>query len=261
MTLRRRIGMMAIAALAIGICGCSAPQDTSSVVINVSAASSVSKALGEINTAYAALKPWVTVVPNYGGSGTLQTQIENGAPCDVFISAVAAQMDNLEAKGLLLAGTRKNLLNNHLALVVPKDSALGLTAFTDLVEPRVKLIAIGDPGSVPAGAYARQTLQEFGIWDAVQPKLILGANVSQVLQYVDSKNVDAGVVYSTDALSDPNVKMVTVGPTDIDAAIVYPVAIVKTSKNVSAARDYIDFLSSAAAKAVFEKYGFSMSAK
>jgi molybdate transport system substrate-binding protein len=256
----KRAAQLSLALIFLAAAGCANHTPPAAVTLNVSAASSLTKALDEINKAYSVQNPSVTVVPNYGGSGTLETQIENGAPCDVFVSAAAAQMDSLQTKGLLFDGTRRNLLNNHLALVVPKDSTLGLTAFTDLVEPRVKLIAIGDPASVPAGAYARQTLVEFGVWDAVQPKLILGANVSQVLQYVDSKNVDAGIVYSTDALSDTNVKMVAVGPTDIDAAIVYPVAVVKASRNPSTASAYVNFLFSSEAKAIFQKYGFSMAA-
>lgn len=227
------------------------------VTINISAASSLTAALNEVNKAYTALKPWVTLTTNYGGSGTLQTQIEQGAPCDVFISAAAAQMDNLQNQNLLLAGSRVNLLTNNIVLIVPKGNPLGLTSFNDLTLSKVRLIAIGDPKSVPAGAYANTAFTEFGILTAIQSKFILGANVTQVLQYVDSGNVDAGVVYSTDALSDSNVVVVATGPADVNALIVYPGAIIKASKVAAAAQDYVNFLGTARAKAIFVKYGFA----
>ena len=167
-------------------------------------------------------------------------------------------MDNLQNKDLLLAGTRINLLPNKIVLIVPKGNTLGITSFSDLTLDKVKLIAIGDPKSVPAGSYAQQAFTELGILAAIQSKFILGANVTQVLQYVDSGNVDAGVVYSTDALSDSNVTVVATGPADVNASIVYPVAVIKTSKNADAAKDYINFLTSAQARAIFVKYGFAM---
>ena len=231
------------------------------MAINVSAAATLTNALNEINKAYAALKPWVTLTANYASSGTLQTQIENGAPCDVFLSAAAAQMDALQAKDILLAGSRINLLTNTIVLIVPKASTLGLKSFNDLTLPSVKLIAIGDPKSVPAGTYAQQAFTELGILSAIQSRFVLGSTVTQVLQYVDSGNVDAGVVFSTDALSDSNVTVIATGPADVNASIVYPTAIIKASKNAAAAQDYVNFLSSSQAKTIFEKYGFAMAAK
>jgi molybdate transport system substrate-binding protein len=228
------------------------------VTLNICAASSLTNALNELNKLYTQAKPWVTITPNYGASGTLQTQIENGAPCDVFFSAAAANMDNLQTQNLLLAGMRKNLLTNKIVLIVPKASTLGLTGFNDLTLAKVRLIAIGDPKSVPAGTYAQQAFTKLGILAAIQSKFVLGSNVTQVLQYVDSGNVDAGVVYSTDALSDSNVTVVATGPADVNAGIVYPAAILKASKYADAAQDYMNFLSSAQAKTIFEKYGFAM---
>jgi molybdate transport system substrate-binding protein len=228
------------------------------VTLNISAASSLTNALNEVNKLYTQAKPWVTITPNYGSSGTLQTQIEQGAPCDVFLSAAAAQMDNLQNENLLLAGSRVNLLTNTIVLIVPKNSTLGLKSFNDLTLPSVKLIAIGDPKSVPAGAYAQQAFTELGILSAIQSKFNLGANVTQVLQWVDSGNVDAGVVYSTDALSDSNVTVIATGPADVNASIVYPAAIIKASKVATAAQDYLNFLSSTQAKAIFVKYGFAI---
>jgi molybdate transport system substrate-binding protein len=163
------------------------------VNLNISAAASLTDALKEINKLYTQAKPNVTFTANFASSGTLQTQIENGAPVDVFISAAAAQMDNLQKKELILTDSRQNLLNNKVVLIVPADSALGLTSFKDLASDKVKKVAIGDPKSVPAGTYAQQAFDELGITSQVQPKYVMGADVRSVLSYVESGNVEAGV--------------------------------------------------------------------
>jgi molybdate transport system substrate-binding protein len=170
-------------------------------------------------------------------------------------------MDNLEKGGLLVSGTRKNLLTNKIVLIVPKGNPLGLKGFNDLTGSSVKKIAIGDPASVPAGTYAQQAFTELGLLNTIRSKFVLGANATQVLQYVDSGNVDAGVVYSTDALSDSNVAVVATGPADVNAGIVYPVALINTSKNEDAAKDYENYLFSQDAKTIFQKYGFALAAK
>ncbi|HSW58511.1 MAG TPA: molybdate ABC transporter substrate-binding protein, partial [Dehalococcoidales bacterium] len=206
-------------------------------------------------------KPHVTLTPNFASSGTLQSQIENGAPADIFISAAATQMDNLQKKDLILAESRKNLLLNKVVLIVPGDSTLGITSFNDLAAEKVKKVAIGDPKSVPAGNYARQAFDQLGITAPIQPKEILGADVRQVLTYVESGNVDAGIVYSTDALTSTKIKVVASAPDEINAKVVYPAAIIKASKVSDAAMDYLNFLFSSQAKAVFEKFGFSMASR
>jgi molybdate transport system substrate-binding protein len=231
------------------------------VTLNVSAASSLGDVLKAINIAYVAQNPNVAITANFASSGTLQTQIENGAPADVFISAAPAQMDNLQKKGLLLDDTRKDLLNNRVVLVVPNDSTLGLSSFSDLALDKVKKIAIGDPKSVPAGTYAAQAFDQLRITAQVQPKEVLGADVRQVLTYVEGGNVDAGIVYSTDALTSTRVRVVAAAPPEINAKVVYPVAAVKASKVPDAAIGYIDFLFGTQAKTLFEKYGFTMVAR
>ena len=260
---------MLIVTLATTACGPSAPaakvpatpppsaSPAAKAALTVSAAASLTDILNAINGAYVAQNPAVAIAPNFASSGTLQTQIENGAPVDVFISAGATQMDNLQRQNLLLNETRRDLLNNRVVMVVPFESALRLTSFGDLALDKVKKIAIGDPKSVPAGMYASQSFDELGITAQLQPKEVLAADVRQVLTYVESGNVDAGVVYWTDAITSPKVKVVAVGPEDINAKIVYPVAVMKASKNRDLAKSYIDFLLGAQAKALFEKYGFT----
>ncbi len=238
----------------IGLAACAAKQP---VTLNVSVAASLTDAIKEINSLYIKDKPNVTITPNFASSGTLQQQIENGAPVDVFLSAAQAQMDNLQNKDLLLNDTRQNFVNNKVVMIVPLDSTLGLTSFNDMATDKVKKVAIGDPKSVPAGKYAHQAFDQLGITAQIQPKEVLGSDVRQVLTYVESGNVDAGIVYSTDALISNKVKVVASAPSEINAQIVYPVAVIKASKIPDVAKDYLHFLFSVQAKTVFEKYGYA----
>jgi len=232
-----------------------------SVELNISAAASLTDAIKSIDDLYMQSFKMVKITANFASSGTLQQQIEQGAPADVFVSAALTQMDNLQKEALIWDTTRQNLLLNKVVMVVPVDSTLGLTSFNDLALDKVKKIAIGDPKFVPAGTYAGQAFDLLGITAKVQPKEILGADVRQVLTYVETGNVDAGIVYSTDALTSTKVKVVASAPSEINAKVVYPVAVIKASKNPEVAKHYISFLSGPQAKAVFEKYGFSMATK
>ena len=228
------------------------------VTLNISAASSLSNVLKVFDTAYTQANPNVTIVLNTGASGTLQTQIQNGAPADVFISAATAQMTALEQSNLVVTSSVKNLLNNTLVMIVPNGSTLGLSSISDLATSKISKIAVGDPASVPAGTYANLAFAELGITAAVQSKLILCANVTQVLTTVASGNVDAGLVYSTDALSSNQVKVVAQAPADINAQIVYPEAVINTSKVQGAAQTYLSYLSGSSAVTLFIQYGFTM---
>ncbi len=229
--------------------------------LNVSAAASLTDALKEINSLYLQQNSGVALTANFAGSGTLQKQIEQGAPADVFISAAPTQMDSLQNQGLILSETRRDLLNNNVVLIVPDDNKLNITGFADLAGDNIKRIAIGDPKFVPAGTYAQQIFDELGIADQIQTKLILGSDVRQVLSYVESGNVDAGIVYSTDALASDKVKVVASAPEDINAKVAYPVAVIKSSNNADPAKTYINFLFSHEARLIFEKFGFSMADK
>ena len=226
--------------------------------INLSASIVLSDALKEINLLYILANPGSTIVPNFTSAGTIQQQIENGAPCDVFIAAALVWMDNLHDKGLIIEDTRRDLVGNSLVLVVPAENSLNIGSFNDLTGSAVRKIAIGDPGSVSAGTYARQTFDLLNLYAALQSKLVLAGNVRQVLTYVETGDVDAGLVFATDALSSSKVKVVASAPAEINSKIVYPAAVVKASKNAEAAREYLAFLSGEAAKAVFIKYGFSI---
>lgn len=211
-------------------------QTVQAVTLNILAAASLTDAIKAVDNLYIKANPNVTLTPNFAGSGTLQTQIENGAASDIFISAAAAQMDNLQKDNLILIDTRKNLLNNTLVMIVPIDSTLGLTSFNDLATDKVARVAIGDPKSVPCGTYSLRAFDELGITSQVTAKYVIAADVKGVLSDVESGNVDAGLVYSTDALTSQKVKVVANAPSDINAKIVYPVAVIQASQNPDAAK-------------------------
>jgi molybdate transport system substrate-binding protein len=228
----------------------------SNVNLLVSAAASLKDALEEIKPLYQKSKPNVNVSYNFGASGALQQQIEQGAPADVFISAAKRQVDALEQKGLLLPGTRAILAKNRLVLVVPKN-ARGITSFYNLRDANIKRVAIGEPRSVPAGQYADQVLRKLKLLPQIQPKLVYANNVRQVLAVVESGNADAGLVYATDAKISDKVKVVVAADEKYHSPIIYPLAVVKSSKNPDAAKEFVKFLTTDnQAKAVLRKYGF-----
>ena len=223
--------------------------------LTVSAAISLTNALQEIKSLYQRSKPNVNITYNFGASGALQQQIEQGAPVDVFFSAASKQIDALQQKKLLFPGTRINLLTNRLVLITPRNGST-LSNFTDLTRPQVKRIAIGEPRSVPAGQYAQELLTNLKIFDTLKSKLVYGNNVRQVLTFVETGNADAGIVYATDAKQSDSVRVGTTAPASLYSPINYPIAVLKDSKNVAAARDFVQFLSSSQARGVFQKYGF-----
>ena len=167
---------------------------SSATQITVSAAASLKDALTAIKDSFAHSRSDIDLLLNFGASGTLQLQIEQGAPADVFISAAPQQMDALAAKGLILADSRADLLRNELVLIVPIGSK-NVTGFSDLSSLGVRVVAMGDPRSVPAGAYAQQVLSALGLADAVKGKTVLGTDVRQVLTDVETEaSADAGLV-------------------------------------------------------------------
>lgn len=230
------------------------------VSLTVSAAVSLTESLQAVQTLYRQRVPGVSITLNLGASGFLEQQIAQGAPVDIFISASPQEMDALEAQRLLVSNTRKALLNNMLVLIVPKGFN-DVSRFADLRNAGIGRVAIADPQSVPAGAYARQVLEYFKLYRLIQPKLIFGGDVRQVLAYVETGNVDAGLVYATDAKLSDRVKVVAVAPEASHAPIVYPVAVVKGCRHVTAAEQFVRFLNGPEAKQVFEREGFTLAKK
>ena len=231
-----------------------APPDPT-LELNVYAAASLADAMKEIATAYQK-SAGVKISLNLGASNTLARQIDERAPADVFLSADEAKMDDLEKQGLVLKGTRKSLLSNTLVIVVPVDSMLKITSAKDLAGSQVKAIALGEPQTVPAGIYARQYLRKVQVWDQVVKKLVPTENVRAALAAVESGNVDAGIVYKTDAGVSKQVKVALEIPADQGPAISYPVAVLSGSGKVEAARRFVAYLESPAGISVFRKNGF-----
>ncbi|WP_411678317.1 molybdate ABC transporter substrate-binding protein [Caproicibacter sp.] len=223
----------------------------------ISAAASLTDVMNELKKVYESENGSVTITPTYASSGTLQTQIEEGAPSDIFFSAAQKQMKALESKGLIQSDTKKDLLLNKIVLIVPKGKANGISAFTDAATDRVGKIALGEPKSVPAGQYAEKVFTSLKILDQVKKKAVYGSDVRQVLTWVESGSVDCGVVYATDAATSDEVDTIAEAPEGSTDPIIYPVAVLKSSKNTEAAKAFIDFLSGDTAKTVFEKYGFT----
>lgn len=255
--------------LILSLVGCSAgnsAQPSTNVTkvepteIMVSAAASLKDSLTELQKAYAQKKPEVKLTINFGASGTLQQQIEQGAPADLFISAGKAQMDALEQKNLIVKESKVDLLGNNLVLVTGKDNSK-VTSLEDLAKPSVDKISIGTPESVPAGKYAQEALTNLKIWDSIKAKLVLAKDVTQVLTYVETGNVEAGLVYQSDAQGSTKVKVVTALPASSHKPIVYPAAVIAASKNKQVADDFLKYLQSSDAQQVFVKFGFKTSAK
>ena len=244
------------------VVGCSqntnVSNNTSNQELTVSAATSLKNAMEAVEPLYEKENTNVKLTYNFASSGSLQRQIEQGAPVDVFISASPKQMNALEEKGLLLESTRKNLLNNQMVLIVPKDSTTAVTNFKSLTSDSVKKIALGEPDSSPAGRYGKEILTYLGIFDKIKPKIVYGKNVRQVLNYVATGNVDTGIVYSSDTKVSDQVKIVETAPPGSHSPIVYPIAVLKDSRNSDLAKNFVEFMFSNVAEAQFTEYGFAI---
>jgi molybdate transport system substrate-binding protein len=223
--------------------------------ITVSAAASLKDAFTEIGDAFKRARPDVDIALNFGASGALELQIEQGAPVDVFISASSDEMDKLAAKGLLSANTRVDLLRNELVLIAPRDSKV-VTGFGDLQRADVATVAMGDPRTVPAGAYAQQVLTSLGMYDSVKRKVVLATDVRQVLLDIETGSAEAGFVYATDAAISNRVRVVADAPPGSHQPVIYPGAVLRDSQHADAARSFLAFLQGPAARAAFAKQGF-----
>jgi molybdate transport system substrate-binding protein len=223
----------------------------------VSGAISLRESLQRIGALFEQRHPEVKVVFNFGASGVLQQQIERGAPVDVFVSAAPKQMDELQAKGFIIGETRGTLAANALVLIKASGLRFDLASFQDLAKPEVKRIAVGNPRTVPAGEYAQETLRSLKLWDALQPKLILTENVRQVLVYVIRREVEAGLVYATDAQSaGREVQVVAAAPEGSHRPVIYPIAVVKESKVPALARAFVDLALSDEGQEILRAHGF-----
>ena len=195
------------------------------------------------------------VLTNFASSSALAQQIIHGAEAGVFLSANVDWVDALEKAGLVAA--RVDLLGNRLVVIVPADSRLGVGTFEELVSLPFEHLALADPSSVPAGIYARQALVNLGLWSALETKVVAGADVRQVLAYVEQGTAETGIVYATDASISAGVRVLFDVPVGSHDPIIYPLVLLKAAQNSSGAKALYRHLQSAAAAAVFKEFGFT----
>ncbi|MCQ1534451.1 molybdate ABC transporter substrate-binding protein [Methanosarcina sp. KYL-1] len=230
-------------------------------IITVSAAASLTEAFTDIAEEFEAAKPGTDVELNFAGSGTLRMQIEGGAPIDVFASASESHMDILSEKGLIEERSRKDFTSNTLVMVVPEDSIESGTypaSLEDLTEGSVEKIAIGNPETAPVGKYTEQALEETGLRDEIEGKVILAENVKQVLTYVETGEVEAGFVYRTDAESGQKDLYKITYTVPVNASISYPIAVLSESGNKETAQEFVDFVTGQQGQEILEGYGFGI---
>lgn len=224
--------------------------------LTIFAASSLTDALTEVEKTYHA-KTGHSAVMSFAASSVLARQIEASGGADIFISADNDWMDYLDNRNLMNSASRRNVLGNHLVLIAPKDSNVALT-----IAPRFDItgalkggrLALADPDSVPAGKYARTALSALGVWNGVADRLAQAENVRVALAYVARGEAPLGIVYSTDALTEKNVRIVAIFPENSHPPITYPAALTKEAKPV--AKEFLDHLGTLEARAIFRKYGF-----
>lgn len=275
--MKRLLGLIMILVLSFSMIACSSSNktDTSTtetekpapaveedvpkeqVEVVVSAAASLTDAMGEIAEMIKEDEN-IILVPSYGSSGALQKQIEEGAPSDVFISAGQKQMDALEEKSLISKESRVDLLENSLVLIVPEDNKDQINTIQDVVDKKVQ-IALAETETVPVGQYSKAALTKLGLWDKLETgNIVQSKDVSEVLTHVEQGNVSAGMVYSSDAVRGVKVKQVQEFEENLHDPIIYPAAVVESSKQKDASKAFLDYLQTDKVKAIFEKYGFKI---
>jgi molybdate transport system substrate-binding protein len=227
----------------------------SAATVTVFAAASLTDSLAKIASQYER-ETDDKIVFNFAGSSLLARQIEEGAPADIFFSADEAQMDRLQNKGLILPASRQSRLSNRLVIIVAADSSLLISTPRDLARPSVSRVALADPQAVPAGVYAREFLRKENLWAAIEPKVVPTANVRGALAAVESGDVEAAIVYKTDAAISKKVKIAFEVPRADGPKISYPMAVLKDAPEPSAAKRFLQYLNSPAAGKVFAQFGF-----
>ncbi len=224
----------------------------------VAAAASLTDAVTEVIQNYKKVQPNVVINCTFSSSGTLQTQIEQGAPADIFISAAKKQVEALEKEGLAKEGTKKELLINKVVLIAPVDNKKSITNFEELATDKVSTIALGEPSGVPVGQYSEEIFSYLKILDKVKPKANYGSDVRQILTWVENGDVDCGVVYATDAALSDKIKLVCEAPKNSHKPVIYPAVVLKNSKHTAEAEEFLNYLSTPEIENVFKKYGFEV---
>lgn len=275
MKLRKVLACVTMCSMVLSLAGCGTSAATEAkenaeaaeVTLNVFAAASMTETLTEIQKMYKEVAPNVTLVFNFDSSGTLKTQIQEGADCDVFISAAQKQMNQLDkdadlevnTEGLdyVLEGTRTNLLENKVVLAVPDGNPKGIESFADLGTDKLSLLALGNE-DVPVGQYSEEILTNLGMLDQLEQenKITYGSNVKEVTTQVSEAAADAGIIYATDAYS-ADLPVVAQADDTMCKQVIYPAAVLNISENQDAAEAFLDYLKTDDCMKVFEEVGFT----
>lgn len=257
--MKKRVWLLVVSCLLLILVGCSAKESDKSaepVEIMVSAAASLTDALTDMKSSFEKEHENSIVIFNFGSSGKLVQQIEQGAPSDVFLSASSKDMNTLDDGALLVEGTRIDFAANELVLITNKDESLTVDSFEEIDPSTIAHFAVGEPESVPVGRYTKEVLESIGLWGLLQEKMVLGSDVRQVLTHVEMGNVDLGVVYSSDAKVSDKVKVLATANAEWHGPIVYPGAVVSETKHSEEAKAFLAFLTSDEGKEILKKYGF-----
>ena len=269
--MKKLLALVMALAMALALCACGGDSAAEDVELTVFAAASMEETLTEIGDMYMAENEGVTVVFNFDSSGTLKTQIQEGAVCDVFISAGRTQMDqlditadasvNTEGLDFVLEGSRFDLLENKVALVVPEGNPAGIESFEDMrdgLESGTIMLAMGN-SDVPVGQYTQKIFDYYGLDEAALAEsgcITYGTNVKEVATQVAEATVDCGVIYATDAFSE-NLTVVDTATAEMCGQVIYPAAVLNISEHQEQAQDFLDFVVSDAGREVLESVGFT----
>jgi molybdate transport system permease protein len=239
--------------------GCTSSSSTpSQVTVQVLAGSNFTNVLEELGHRYELDHPNIKIQFQFASSGVLYQQIKHGGAADLFFSANSFYMDELERQGYLKVESRMNMIQNDLVLVRPLSGKITIKEWQDLVSDRDVRLAIGLPDSVPVGKYSKQTLGSLGLWETLQDRIVYGSNVREILTYVETGNVDAGIVYRSDALQSKRVITVAQAPTKSHDPIIMPVALINNSKQKEQALGFLEFLTTKGATDLFLHYGYAI---
>ena len=251
------IALSAVMVMTIALfVGCTGTYEPTTELL-IGAAMSLREVTEDLEEAFRADNPDIAITFTYASSGALQNQIEEGASIDIFMSAAIAQMRNLEEAGLIY-GSSRNVVTNSVALIVPADSTLNISSFADVADASVGIVGVGDPDAMPIGRFAQEIFTNLGIEDEVYAKAVIASDVLQILTWVELSEVDAGVVFMTDAITSDEVRVIEIADPALHTPSINPVGIVAGSPNTEAAQSFVDFLFTETARGIFEEHGFTI---
>jgi molybdate transport system substrate-binding protein len=249
------ISCITMLSMLLNSCG---KEEAKPVRLSIFSGQSLKNALEEIKEVYPQEKPNVIINSTYGSSGDNEKAIKQGVPADIFITGSSKIMDDLQSQGFLLPDTSKKFLSNKIVLIVSKD-ATDIYSFKDLNTSKVKKVILSDPNSGTSGKYAEEVLKYFKISAPLKPKFVFTKSGDSTVSLVENGKANAGIVFATDAIASNNVKIVAIAPENSHSPSIYNVAVLKTSKNIPEAKEFVQFLLNERASSVFVKYGFAIS--